>query len=71
LIRSSIDKKKHVLCLHNIANQPSTVSVSLEKTSMDGATQLRDLISGNVIPMQGKILYLTLEPHQFRWLQEE
>ena len=71
LIRSSIDKKKHVLCLHNIANQPSTVSVSLEKTSMDGATQLRDLISGNVIPMQGKILDLTLEPHQFRWLQEE
>jgi sucrose phosphorylase len=71
LVRSSIDSRNRVLCLHNVSSEKLDISVDLRAASIAPANNLVDLLSGETSVFEGNRIELSLEPYQFRWLQAE
>lgn len=71
LVRSSLDGKDRVLCLHNVSNEGLDVSVDVRASSLSPANNLVDLLNGEICSIEGNRIELSLEPYQFRWLQCE
>ncbi len=69
LVRSSLDGKDHVLCLHNVSNESLDVSVDVRASALSPANNLVDLLNGEICSIEGNRIELSLEPYQFRWLQ--
>jgi glucosylglycerate phosphorylase len=63
LLRSSPDGSEHILCAHNVSDQPQALRVG--DLPELGKGRLVDLISGTRMPL-GEV---QLEPYQVRWLK--
>ena len=66
LLRSSQDKKSHVLCLHNVSGDAQRIVVSAPDFDHPVHTW-RDLLSGE----QGAAGLIDLSPYAVRWLKIE
>lgn len=68
LVRSSIDGRSHILCLHNVTDQ--TLNLHLELNDFPfAASTLTNLINGqNHSVDDEQTLIMTLEPYQIAWL---
>jgi sucrose phosphorylase len=69
LLRSSVDGRSHILCLHNVANQPHDIYLNISDLPLADATTLTNLINSQTYPVgEDKNLIITLEPYQIAWL---
>ncbi|HEX6269507.1 MAG TPA: sugar phosphorylase [Anaerolineales bacterium] len=68
LLRVSADASQHVLCLHNISDQPQSVTVKLDDAVRASSPQLADLITNQPMdtPLNGNLI---LKPYQTLWLR--
>jgi sucrose phosphorylase len=69
LLRSSVDGRSHILCLHNVANQPHDIYLNISDLPLADAATLTNLINSQTYPVgEDKNLIITLEPYQIAWL---
>ncbi|HJR79681.1 MAG TPA: sugar phosphorylase [Anaerolineales bacterium] len=68
LLRISKDENQHVLCLHNISDEPQRVTMHSKEIFGSSAGRLTDLITGHPIEdaANGN---LALQPYQTLWLR--
>ena len=71
LTRSSVDGSNRLLCLHNVSDESLDASMDLRDSSLTPAHNLIDMSTGEIFPIEGDRIELSLEPYQFRWLQCE
>lgn len=69
LVRSSMDGRNRVLCLHNVSDESLDASIDLRASSLAPLHNLIGLSTGEIFPIEGDRIELSLEPYQFRWLQ--
>jgi len=69
LLRSAVDGRSHILCLHNVANQPHDIYLNISDLPLADAATLTNLINSQTYPVgEDKNLIITLEPYQIAWL---
>jgi sucrose phosphorylase len=69
LLRSSVDGRSHILCLHNVANQPHDIYLNIRDLPLANAGTLTNLINNHSYPVdEDKNLIITLGPYQIAWL---
>jgi sucrose phosphorylase len=69
LLRISPDRQEQVLCLHNISGQPQ--SFETDVSSLTPRRQWRDLFSEQTISLVNRVLRLTIQPYEVKWLAGE
>jgi glycosidase len=67
LLRSSPDQSEHIVCLHNVSDQPQTVHLS-EVNEFANSTFI-DLLDENTV--QRGLANVELAPYQVRWLKQQ
>jgi maltose alpha-D-glucosyltransferase/alpha-amylase len=55
---------ERILAIHNLSPNPQEVRLKLDH----GQQELTDLLSAQTFSVQGNLLCITLEPHQYLWL---
>jgi sucrose phosphorylase len=68
VLRTSLDGKRHTLCLHNVTNQSQWVSVDIGDLALAGPGAFIDRLSGAIFKAEGSTLKLRLTPYQVLWL---
>ena len=69
LLRSSVDGRSHILCLHNVANQNLDLHLNLTDLPLATATTLTNLLNSQThLVDEDRNLAITLEPYQVAWL---
>ncbi len=58
-----------VLCLHNVSADRFTLSMAQEGSPLAGASAVRDLLTGQRIPLSGGLSF-SIEPYGIYWLKE-
>jgi len=71
LLRSSLDKNSHTLCLANITEIDVEVTIDLSQTLVESISLLSDPISNNKFPIHNSTLVTRLSPFQVCWLQTD
>ncbi|MCB8942832.1 MAG: sugar phosphorylase [Ardenticatenaceae bacterium] len=70
LLRSSVDGRSHILCLHNVANELLDIYLDLSDLPLANTPNFTDLITNQTYtPHDDHHLILTLEPYQVVWLK--
>ena len=71
LLRSSIDKRQQVLCLHNVSSKPIELSIDLSRLPVNGQQPLIDLIEDQKYAADAPgILKLVVQPYAILWLSQ-
>jgi len=68
LIRSSVDKDEHILCITNVANKEETIDITPEVTGIK-TNSWYDILSGKTIFTNAGTLSLHLQPYDVLWLK--
>ncbi|MBI1879426.1 MAG: alpha-glucosidase C-terminal domain-containing protein [Chloroflexi bacterium] len=66
LLRTSPDREQQVLCLHNISAQPQPFETDI--SALSPIRQWRNLLSGESFTVDERVLRLTLQPYEVKWL---
>jgi sucrose phosphorylase len=70
VLRSSVDGRSHILCLHNVSNQSLDIYLNVSDLPLEDATTFSDLINNQIHQTnEDQNLILTLEPYQIAWLK--
>jgi sucrose phosphorylase len=70
LWRATRDGRFPILCLHNVANHDSHLTIDLRNHPFPLTVHLTDLVSRQRYPLKDGQLGLTLTPYQILWLTE-
>lgn len=63
------DEAEMVLCLIDVSGHSQTITIDPVEWDLPGAASWRDLISGEVYPLQDERLSLTIGDYQALWLK--
>jgi sucrose phosphorylase len=70
LLRNSPDGASHVVCAHNISDQPKSLQLHPVELGLPPKIGFwSDLLTGESFPATGEGLILTLQPYAVRWLK--
>jgi sucrose phosphorylase len=68
VLRSSPDGRAHVLCIHNVSDQPQNVPLEPGRLPELAGRPLRDLIGGREFVVRQAGFEMTVAPYQVLWL---
>ena len=68
LVRTSLDKRMKVICLHNVSHQTLNISLDIEQLSLEKDTTATDIIGQKEIPVEIQHLNIELAPFEVLWL---
>jgi sucrose phosphorylase len=72
VLRSAVDGRSHILCLHNVSNNLIDLQLNLSKLPFTPAASLTDLIDEQEYTInEEQSLSLTLQPYQVIWLKAD
>ncbi len=69
LLRTSIDKKERVLVLINVSGKTKNLKIDSKRYKIKNGSQFIDLISKEEILVENKVIDVSLEPYQIRWIK--
>lgn len=67
--RMTVDGQRQILCLHNVAGHPVTLTLNLDQLKMPPAMFLGDQLEDAAFPVAGRWCQLTLPAYGSRWLR--
>jgi len=69
ILRSSVTEEEHILCFHNVSDEPQDICLTGIHTLLNNTHAFEDLFTRQRFHIDKNLLKLTLAPYQIAWLK--